>query len=239
VSGSLALKLRVLRAERALTIEQAAEKAGVTPETISDAERGRRHPYLPTLRKIAQGYGVPIEELLAREAEEPALAGAPGKDRASTTRQPEDKGSAVPRFPQLQLAVLSREDFERKLFGVPVTEGEEPAPLLTVEAADRLVHDVRAERDDLENWLKAYAGAPSEEKMRARLDKSRAEASLAWARLYYLVLLDYWSKLADPRDVPFKGVGQIVSESEEAQGLMRAIKRYQDELRRFAAGRAG
>jgi transcriptional regulator with XRE-family HTH domain len=66
-SSSLALKLRVLRAERAWTIEQAAEKANVTPETISDAERGRRHPYLPTLRKLARGYGVPIEELLSEE----------------------------------------------------------------------------------------------------------------------------------------------------------------------------
>ncbi len=73
--GSLELKLRVLRAERALTIEQAAAKAGVTPETISDAERGRRHPYLPTLRKLAVAYDVPVEELLAREAEEPVLAG--------------------------------------------------------------------------------------------------------------------------------------------------------------------
>src|SRR5215211_4626184 len=71
--GSLALRLRVLRAERALTIEQAAARAGVTPETISDAERGRRRPYLPTLRKLAAAYEVPIEELLAAE-EEPALA---------------------------------------------------------------------------------------------------------------------------------------------------------------------
>ncbi len=71
--GSLALKLRVLRAERALTIEQAADRAGVQPETISDAERGRRRPYLPTLRKLAAAYEVPVEELLSVD-EEPALA---------------------------------------------------------------------------------------------------------------------------------------------------------------------
>jgi transcriptional regulator with XRE-family HTH domain len=65
--GTLALKLRVLRAERALTIEEAAERAGVTPETISDAERGRRRPYLPTLRKLAAGYGVSVQELLEAE----------------------------------------------------------------------------------------------------------------------------------------------------------------------------
>ncbi len=67
VSGSLALRLRVLRAERALTIEQAAARAGVMPETVSDAERGRRHPYLPTLKKLAKAYDVPVEELLGAE----------------------------------------------------------------------------------------------------------------------------------------------------------------------------
>src|SRR5215211_9255563 len=61
---SLARKLRVLRAERGWTLNQAAERAGVQPETISDAEHGKRRPYTPTLTKIAKGYGVPVEELL-------------------------------------------------------------------------------------------------------------------------------------------------------------------------------
>ncbi len=87
VHGSLALKLRILRAERALTIEQAAERAGVQPETISDAERGRRRPYLPTLRKLAAGYEVPVEELLSAD-EEPAFA---GKAEAPGPGPPEDQ----------------------------------------------------------------------------------------------------------------------------------------------------
>jgi transcriptional regulator with XRE-family HTH domain len=61
---SLARKLRVLRAERGWTLNQAAERAGVQPETISDAEHGKRRPYTPTLTKIAKGYGVPVKELL-------------------------------------------------------------------------------------------------------------------------------------------------------------------------------
>jgi transcriptional regulator with XRE-family HTH domain len=60
----LALKLRVLRAERGWTLNQAAARAGVQPETISDAEHGKRRPYTPTLTKIAKGYGVPVEELM-------------------------------------------------------------------------------------------------------------------------------------------------------------------------------
>ena len=70
MQGSLAARLRVLRAEQGLTQRQAAARAGVTPETISDLERGKRHAYMPTLAKIAKGYGVPVEDLL----EEPVSA---------------------------------------------------------------------------------------------------------------------------------------------------------------------
>jgi transcriptional regulator with XRE-family HTH domain len=72
ISGSLAERLRVLRAQRGMTLVEAAEQVGVGRDTLSDLERGRRHPVMPTLAKIAQGYGVPVEDLL----EEPTLAGA-------------------------------------------------------------------------------------------------------------------------------------------------------------------
>ncbi len=74
--GSLALRLRVLRAERGWTLNQAAERAGVQPETISDAEHGKRRPYTPTLAKIAAAYGVPVEELL----EEPVALGEAARE---------------------------------------------------------------------------------------------------------------------------------------------------------------
>jgi transcriptional regulator with XRE-family HTH domain len=66
-------KLRLLRVRQGLTLVEAAEKTGVTRATLSDLERGNRHPVATTLVKIAEGYGVPIEDLL--EEEEPALAG--------------------------------------------------------------------------------------------------------------------------------------------------------------------
>jgi transcriptional regulator with XRE-family HTH domain len=75
MQGSLARKLRVLRAERGLTLRQAAEQAGVRPGTLSELERGLHRPHDITLSRVAKGYGVPVEDLL----EEPVLAGPKAK----------------------------------------------------------------------------------------------------------------------------------------------------------------
>jgi transcriptional regulator with XRE-family HTH domain len=61
---SLGHKLRLMRAERGLSLREAARRAGVVKETISDIERGKTHPYDVTLAKLAQAYEVPIERLL-------------------------------------------------------------------------------------------------------------------------------------------------------------------------------
>lgn len=83
LAGQLAARLRRVRLERGLTLRQAAERTGVTKETLSDLERARRQPHPPTLQKIAEGYGVEIRDLLGPMVEEePALAGkaeAPGE----------------------------------------------------------------------------------------------------------------------------------------------------------------
>jgi transcriptional regulator with XRE-family HTH domain len=71
---SLGHRLRLLRAERQLSLRQAAARAGVVKETISDIERGVSHPQDVTLAKLAHAYDVPVEDLL----EEPVpLAEAP------------------------------------------------------------------------------------------------------------------------------------------------------------------
>jgi transcriptional regulator with XRE-family HTH domain len=69
MQDTLARKLRVLRAERGLTLREAERLTGVDKDTLSKIERGIRHPYDVTLSKIAEGYDVPVGELL----EEPAL----------------------------------------------------------------------------------------------------------------------------------------------------------------------
>jgi transcriptional regulator with XRE-family HTH domain len=70
MQDTLAQKLRVLRAERGLTLRQAEQRTGVDKDTLSKLERGVRQPYDVTLSRIARGYGVPVTDLME---EEPAL----------------------------------------------------------------------------------------------------------------------------------------------------------------------
>lgn len=74
---SLARKLRVLRAERGLSLGEAGELLGVTRETLAALEHGQRGAYTSTLEKIARGYNTSVSALLAED--ESPLVGA-GKD---------------------------------------------------------------------------------------------------------------------------------------------------------------
>jgi transcriptional regulator with XRE-family HTH domain len=72
---SLAARLRLLRAQRGLTVKDAARQLGVDRHTLRRIELGTQEAQYPTLAKIAEGYGVPVEDLL----EEPVPLGeAPG-----------------------------------------------------------------------------------------------------------------------------------------------------------------
>jgi transcriptional regulator with XRE-family HTH domain len=64
MQDTLARKLRVLRAERGLTLREASRRTGVDKDTLSKLERGIRHPHDVTIARLAKGYGVPVEDLL-------------------------------------------------------------------------------------------------------------------------------------------------------------------------------
>ena len=100
---SLPGKLHVLRARQGLTLIEAAEKIGIGRDTLSELERGRRHPLKPTLAKIAEGYGVPIEALLSDE-EEPAL-----KPEETMTEHPEMRNT---RFGEVLAEMLEERGIE-------------------------------------------------------------------------------------------------------------------------------
>jgi len=59
----LSRRLRVLRAEKGWGLVEAAKIIGISPNTLTDAEHGRRLPSGPTLDKVAKTYGVPLAAL--------------------------------------------------------------------------------------------------------------------------------------------------------------------------------
>jgi len=60
----LAKRLRQLRLERQLTIEEACEKAGVEPMTWYRLEHRRSNPTLAVLASVAAVFGLTVAELL-------------------------------------------------------------------------------------------------------------------------------------------------------------------------------
>jgi transcriptional regulator with XRE-family HTH domain len=67
--GSLATRLRVLRARRGLSLTDAAELAGIQRQTLAKLERGGTRPHDVTLSKLAKGYGIDVEDLLEEPEE--------------------------------------------------------------------------------------------------------------------------------------------------------------------------
>ena len=57
------LELRRIREEKGLTVEELAEKSGVSVTTIRVAERGPREPSDDTVAKIARPLGLTFEEV--------------------------------------------------------------------------------------------------------------------------------------------------------------------------------
>ncbi|MFJ2115694.1 MULTISPECIES: helix-turn-helix domain-containing protein [unclassified Streptomyces] len=60
----VAPRLRELRRGRALTLETAARRAGLSPAHLSRLETGHRQPSLPMLLALARIYGTTVSELL-------------------------------------------------------------------------------------------------------------------------------------------------------------------------------
>ncbi|MCQ1575573.1 helix-turn-helix domain-containing protein [Streptomyces parvus] len=66
----VAPRLRDLRRSRGLTLETAAQRAGLSPAHLSRLETGRRQPSLPMLLGLARIYGTTVSELLGEQPPE-------------------------------------------------------------------------------------------------------------------------------------------------------------------------
>jgi transcriptional regulator with XRE-family HTH domain len=74
-----------------LTLRQAEEVTGVDKGTLSQLERGARHPQDITLAKIAEGYGVSVEDLLGDPAVAASEPSAPVGTLEWAVAAPEDE----------------------------------------------------------------------------------------------------------------------------------------------------
>jgi transcriptional regulator with XRE-family HTH domain len=52
-----------VRVQRGLTQEQVSAVSGLHPTYISDIERGARNPSWEAITRLAEGIGVPVEEI--------------------------------------------------------------------------------------------------------------------------------------------------------------------------------
>jgi putative transcriptional regulator len=69
-------RLRVLRAERAWSQAEVADRLGVSRQTVNAVERGKYDPSLPLAFKIARLFQQPIEAIFKPEGEEARLPGS-------------------------------------------------------------------------------------------------------------------------------------------------------------------
>ena len=180
--GSLPAKLQVLRARQGLTLIEAAEKIGIGRDTLSDLERGNRHPVMPTLAKIAKGYGVSVEDLLEEpvpSGEAPSGMGRSPEDPSRTSPEAledvseEERLSLLGSFRESILAVVDKLGEEFKA----VQESGDREDLLT------LFSEVAFSR------LGAFESLGEEEVMQERegvSDKERRERNRAWLALLRL-----------------------------------------------------
>ncbi|MBB4637582.1 helix-turn-helix domain-containing protein [Longimicrobium terrae] len=88
INARLAVRLRNLRAERGLTLEALAERAGVSRSMISLVERGESSPTAAVLDRLAAGLGVTLASLFADGAHADASPLSRRADQA-TWRDPE------------------------------------------------------------------------------------------------------------------------------------------------------
>ena len=62
-------RIRVLRAEKRWSQAELAERVGVSRNSINSIENGKFDPSLPLAFRIADAFGLTVEEVFSREGE--------------------------------------------------------------------------------------------------------------------------------------------------------------------------
>jgi DNA-binding XRE family transcriptional regulator len=66
----LGSRLRALRADRGETLTQTAERAGISPQYLSEVERGRKEPSSEMIAALAGALDLTVADLMAGAAED-------------------------------------------------------------------------------------------------------------------------------------------------------------------------
>jgi transcriptional regulator with XRE-family HTH domain len=66
----LGSRLRALRTDRGETLVQTAERAGISPQYLSEVERGRKEPSSEMVAALAGALGITVADLMADAAED-------------------------------------------------------------------------------------------------------------------------------------------------------------------------
>jgi putative transcriptional regulator len=72
-------RIRVLRAERRWSQADLAERVGVSRNSINSIENGKFDPSLPLAFRIADAFGLTVEEVFLREGEDTQGSKADGE----------------------------------------------------------------------------------------------------------------------------------------------------------------
>jgi transcriptional regulator with XRE-family HTH domain len=82
----LGSRLRALRAERAETLGQTAKRAGISPQYLSEIERGRKEPSSEMIAALAGALETTLADLTAHVTDDLRRAQAASAERAARAR---------------------------------------------------------------------------------------------------------------------------------------------------------
>ena len=96
VDARVRRRLRELRTERGLTLQQVAERAGIDISTLSRLEAGKRRMALDHIPALASALGVSADELLASSPpQDPRVRGEPLRSHGMTLWPLTNRGPAA------------------------------------------------------------------------------------------------------------------------------------------------
>ena len=92
----LGSRLRTLRADRDETLAQTAERAGISPQYLSEIERGRKEASSEMIAALAGALGITVADLMAGTADDLRRIVTPVFAVSTVARGPRPPGRAAP-----------------------------------------------------------------------------------------------------------------------------------------------